>query len=423
MILEDVSAQEVKRMMAEGQTFLLDFYAKWCGPCKMLGYVFHEIEKAMGDRLTIVKVDIDLEPEFTKEFDVQIIPGLFFIQDGKVASRYTGFLPLERLRSRVEKMFGNEPPVEKEPDMDYDVIIIGGGPAGLTSAIYARRAGLKTLVLESYAPGGKLIKTYELENWPGTKQTNGADLGYEMYDHAMSLGTTYLYEIVDDITSENNLHSVHTESGKTFRAPAIIIATGTVERLLGIPNESEMIGKGVSLCAVCDAAFYRNQPVIVAGAGNAAFEESLYLADFASKVTILARRDVIRAEQITQDKVAANPKIKVLTNMAPQEILVENDHVSGVRVLDKNTGEVEDFAAQGFFPYIGADPATSFAQGLGITNEQGYIVANEDMSTVVPGIYAAGDCRIKELRQVVTATGDGAVAAQSALGYLRKLRK
>ncbi len=423
MIIEDVSAQEVKRMMADGKTFLLDFYAKWCGPCKMLGYVFHELEPEMSDRLDIIKVDIDLEPELTKEFDVQIIPGLFFIQNGKVASHYTGFLPLERLRGRVEKMFGNEPPVEKEPDTDYDVIIIGGGPAGLTSAIYARRAGLKTLVLESYAPGGKLIKTYELENWPGTKQTNGADLGYEMYDHAMSLGTNYLYEIVDDITTKDGMHSVHTESGKTFRAPAVIIATGTVERMLGIPNETDMIGKGVSLCAVCDAAFYRNQPVVVAGAGNAAFEESLYLADFASKVTILARRDVIRAEQITQDKVAANPKIEVLTNMAPQMILTENDHVSGVRVLNKNTDEVQDFVAQGFFPYIGADPATSFAKNLGITDKQGYIKANEDMSTAVPGIYTAGDCRVKELRQVVTATGDGAVAAQSALKYIRSLQK
>ncbi len=188
------TATEFRKMLADKKTFLADFFATWCGPCKMLSYVLDDIEKEMGKKIDIVKIDIDKEPELTEEMDITIIPGLFFIKNGEIASRYTGFLPLERLQPRLEKLLGNEPPVEPAPAADYDVIIIGGGAAGLTAAIYARRAGLKTLVLEAFAPGGKLIKTFELENWPGIKNVNGSQLAYDIYEQAMALGTAYLYE-------------------------------------------------------------------------------------------------------------------------------------------------------------------------------------------------------------------------------------
>lgn len=235
----------------------------------------------------------------------------------------------------------------------------------------------------------------------------------------MALGTTYLYEKVAALEAEGAERRVRCESGAEFTAPAVIIATGTVERLLNIPGEQEMIGRGISFCAVCDAAFYRNKHVIIVGAGNAAFEESLYLAEFASKVTILARRDVISAEQITQEKVAANPKIEVLTWRVPQEVIIENNRVAGLKVLNKQTGAIETMLAKGVFPYIGADPVTEFCRDLGITNDKGYLVVKSDMSTAVPGVYGAGDVCDKVLRQVVTATNDGAIAAQSALAYLR----
>ena len=413
------SAAEFKQMLADKKTFLADFFATWCGPCKMLAYVLDEVDAALGEKIDIVKIDIDKEPELAQEMDVNIIPGLFFIKDGEVVSRYTGFLPLERLQPRMEKLIGSEPPVELPPEKHYDVIIIGGGAAGLTAAIYARRAGLNTLVLESYAPGGKLIKTFELENWPGIKSVNGSQLAFDIYEQAMALGTAYLYEKVNDLKLQGKDKIVCCESGQSFAAPAVIIATGTVERMLNIPNEEEMIGHGVSLCAVCDAAFYRNKSVIVVGAGNAAFEESLYLAEFASDITILARSDRYVAEQITQDKVAANAKIKVLPWRIAQEILVEDGKVAGMRVLNKQTGEEEIFKASGVFPYIGADPVTNFVKDLGITDEQGYLVVEPDMSTQLEGIYGAGDVCTKVLRQVVTATNDGAIAAQSVIKYIR----
>ena len=419
-IIINPTAAEFRTMLAEKKTFLADFYATWCGPCKMLSYVLEDIDKLMGERIDIVKIDIDKEPELTEAMDITIIPGLFFIKNGEIASRYSGFLPKERLQARLEKLLGNEPPVEAQPDKNYDLVIIGGGAAGLTAAVYARRAGLKTLVLESFAPGGKLIKTFEIENWPGIKNVNGSQLAYDIYGQAMALGTDYLYEKVTELEAGQEHHIVHCASGAEFSARAVIIATGTVERLLHIPGEQEMIGRGISFCAVCDAAFYRNKPVIIVGAGNAALEESLYLAEFASKITILARRDVISAEQITQEKVAKNPKIEVLTWRIPQEVVIENNRVAGLKVLNTQTGEVEIMRVKGVFPYIGADPVTDFCKNLGITNDKGYLLVNNDMSTAVAGIYGAGDVCDKVLRQVVTATNDGAIAAQSALKYLRK---
>ena len=418
-IIVNPTAAEFKQLLVEKKTFLADFYATWCGPCKMLSYVLEDINKEMGEHIDIVKIDIDKEPELTEEMDITIIPSLFFIKNGKVASRYSGFLPKERIRARLEKLLGNEPPVEQDLDKTYDLLIIGGGAAGLTAAIYARRAGLKTLVLEGFAPGGKLIKTFEIENWPGIKNVNGSQLAYDIYAQAMALGTTYLYEKVVSLELDGDLRRVRCESGAEFIAPAVIVATGTVERLLHIPGEQEMIGRGISFCAVCDAAFYRNKPVIIVGAGNAAFEESLYLAEFASKVTILTRRDVISAEQITQEKVAANSKIEVLNWRVPQEVISENNRVAGLKMLNKKTGGVEVMQAKGIFPYIGADPVTGFCRELKITNDKGYLVVNEDMSTAAAGVYGAGDVCEKMLRQVVTATNDGAIAAQSALKYLR----
>ena len=414
------TAAEFKQMLADKKTFMADFFATWCGPCKMLSYVLDDAAQAMGDRIDIVKIDIDKEPALTEEMDINIIPSLFFIKDGQIASRYSGFLPLERLQHRLEKLLGSEPPVEAAPESDYDMIIVGGGAAGLTAAIYARRAGLKVLVLEAFAPGGKLIKTFEIENWPGLRKASGSQLAYDIYEQAMALGTTYLYEKAVQIeNAAEKIKTVVCESGKRFNAPAVIIATGTVERTLGIPGEQEMIGRGISFCAVCDAAFYRNKPVVIVGAGNSAFEESLYLAEFASHVTILARSDRYAAEAISQKKVFANDKITVLPFRTSQEVIIANNRVAGMRVLNTTTNTEEIISARGIFPYIGADPVTGFVQQLGITNDHGYLQVQGDMSTAISGIYGAGDVCAKVLRQVVTATNDGAIAAQSALKYLR----
>lgn len=303
-------------------------------------------------------------------------------------------------------------------DKQYDVIIIGAGPAGMTAAVYASRAGLKTAMLEKAAPGGKMIKTYEIQNWPGIKEINGADLAYQMFEHSTHFGAEYLYGDVEKII-EGPIKQVVCADGQIYTAAAVIIATGTRERLLNIPNEKELTGKGVSYCAVCDGSFFRNQPVTVIGGGNSALEESLYLTQFASEVHIVIRRDVFRAEPIIQQAIEQNPKIDIIRSHVPVEILEQEGKVGGIVLKNVHDGKLTTLNTKAVFPYIGADPCTEFAQDLGILDDHGYIFVNNNMETACPGIYGVGDVTAKTLRQVVTAANDGAIAAQQAFHQIK----
>ncbi|MEG0076769.1 thioredoxin-disulfide reductase [Anaerorhabdus sp.] len=303
-------------------------------------------------------------------------------------------------------------------DVQYDVVIVGGGPAGMTAAIYASRAGLKVAMLEKEAPGGKLIKTFEIQNYPSIKEMNGADLAYQMFEHSTHFGAEYLYGDITKI-EDGEVKKVICADGTSYTAHAIIIATGTKERLLNIPNEDKLTGKGVSYCAVCDGAFFRDKVVTVIGGGNSALEESLYLTQFASQVNIVIRRDVFRAEPIIQSKIEQEPKIHIIKKHVPVEIVEVDGKVGAIVLEDVETKEKMTVETKAVFPYIGADPNTEFAKELDIMDKQGYILVDENMETKVKGIFAAGDCISKVLRQVVTACGDGAVAAQSAFHYIK----
>jgi thioredoxin reductase (NADPH) len=301
----------------------------------------------------------------------------------------------------------------------WDLIIIGAGPAGLTAGIYARRANLKTMVIECSAPGGKILKTAEIENWPGHKHVTGPDLAFSMFDHATSLNLVYQSGKVIDI-KDGAIKEIITENDGVFYAKTIIIATGTLERTLGIPNELKYTGKGVSYCAICDGAFFNNKVISVVGGGNSALEEALYLTNFATKVNIIIRRDVFRADPLVQEEVMNHPKINVITKHIPIEV-VGSDVVTGLVVENVDTKVQNTIATDGIFPFIGLDPITSFVKSLKITDDLGYIITNKNLETDKQGIYAAGDVVAKELRQIVTATNDGAVAAQQAIKYLEHL--
>lgn len=304
----------------------------------------------------------------------------------------------------------------------YDFIIIGAGPAGMTAAIYASRAGLKTAMIESGAPGGKLLKTNEISNWPGIKTEPGSQLAMDMFEHSTSFGAVYEYgKVVEIKTDEENPASdkqIICEDGTIFQAPAVLVATGTKERLMGIPGENKNIGRGLSYCAVCDGAFFRDQEVAVIGGGNSALEEAVYLTHFASKVYILMRRNVFRADKIAVDAAMANPKIEIIQNVVPTEILDDEQHVNGLKISDVTTKEEQILPVSGIFPYIGADPVTGFLKHLDILNPQGYMIVNASMETKIPLLYGAGDVCQKGLRQVVTAVNDGAIAAQDAFHKL-----
>lgn len=304
----------------------------------------------------------------------------------------------------------------------YDFIIIGAGPAGMTAGIYASRAGLKTAMIESGAPGGKLLKTNEISNWPGIKTEPGSQLAMDMFEHSTSFGAVYEYgnvvEIKVDETDPSSDKQIICEDGTVFQAPAVLVATGTKERLMGIPGEKQNIGRGLSYCAVCDGAFFRDQEVAVIGGGNSALEEAVYLTHFASKVYILMRRNVFRADKIAVDAAKSNPKIEIIQTIVPTEILDDGQHVNGLRITDVTTKEERILPVSGIFPYIGADPVTGFLKHLDVLNPQGYMVVNASMETKIPLLYGAGDVCQKGLRQVVTAVNDGAVAAQDAFHKL-----
>lgn len=301
----------------------------------------------------------------------------------------------------------------------YDVIIAGAGPAGMTAAVYTSRANMSTLMLERGIPGGQMANTEEIENYPGFGSILGPDLSTKMFEHAQKFGAEYAYGEIKEIRDGYPYKTVRT-GDKEYLAKSVIVATGAEHRLLGVPGEVELSGRGVSYCAVCDGAFFRGKELVVIGGGDSAVEEAVFLTRFASKVTIIHRRDEFRAQKILQKRAFENEKIEVIWDTVVKEIRGENV-VQSVLLENVKTGEQREFPTNGAFIYVGMDPLTESVRGLGITNEAGYVLTDEQMHTKVQGIFAAGDLREKTLRQVVTATGDGSIAAQAAQHYVEAL--
>ncbi|WP_269799231.1 thioredoxin-disulfide reductase [Bacillus xiapuensis] len=304
----------------------------------------------------------------------------------------------------------------------YDVIIIGAGPAGMTAAVYTSRADLSTLMIERGVPGGQMANTEEVENYPGYDHILGPELSTKMFDHAKKFGAEYAYGDIKEIVDGKEYKTVKAGS-KEFKARSIIIATGAEYKKIGVPGEKELGGRGVSYCAVCDGAFFKGKELVVVGGGDSAVEEGTYLTRFAKKVTIVHRRDELRAQKILQDRAFKNEKIDFIWNHTVKEINEKDGKVGSVTLVSTENGEEREFATDGVFIYIGMVPLTKPFESLGITNESGYIVTNDQMETKIPGIYAAGDVREKTLRQIVTATGDGSIAAQSAQHYVEELKE
>lgn len=300
----------------------------------------------------------------------------------------------------------------------FDIVIVGAGPAGLTAAIYASRADLKVLIIEAEVNGGKLSKTYEIENYPGIKSISGLELATQLTEHGQKFGAKLISGEVTEIAETGEMKAVRLKNGDEYLCKAVIAATGTKERTLDLPHADEFTGRGISYCAVCDGFFYRNRNIAIIGGGNSALEEALYLASIAAKVTIIVRRDVFRADATVVNKVKANQKIEIITRHLPDELVIENDRIVGLRIRNVDSGETSTVECAGIFPYIGADPCTGYLDPA-ILDERGYVLANADMSTAIPGIYAAGDCIRKDLRQVVTACNDGAIAANSIAKLLK----
>lgn len=304
----------------------------------------------------------------------------------------------------------------------YDVIIIGAGPAGMTAAVYTSRGSLSTLMIERGVPGGQMANTEEVENYPGFDHILGPELSTKMFEHAKKFGAQYAYGDIKEIIDGEEYKTVVAGS-KEYKARAIIISTGAEYKKLGAPGEKELSGRGVSYCAVCDGAFFKGKELVVVGGGDSAVEEGVYLTRFATKVTIVHRRNELRAQKILQQRAFDNEKIEFVWNHTVKEINEKDGKVGSVTLASTETGEEQELKTDGVFVYVGMLPLSKPFESLGITNENGYIETNEKMETKIPGIFAAGDIREKHLRQIVTATGDGSIAAQTAQHYIEELRE
>lgn len=301
------------------------------------------------------------------------------------------------------------------------LIIIGAGPAGLTAAIYAGRAGFTPLIMEKLVPGGQIVLSDKIENFPGfSQQISTRDLMAEMQKQAEAVGIQLIQEEAVEIKTNNGEKMISTASGKVYRAPVVIIASGTQPKSLGVKGEKKFLGRGVSYCATCDAPFFKNETVAVIGGGNTAVEETLYLTRFARKVYLIHRRGMLRAEKILQERALSHQKIDLILKSVISEIYGE-ESVEGIRLLNKETGETTQLNCKGVFMFVGLEPNTQFLAGQLKLNRQGFIKTGENLETNIPGIFACGDVRENLLKQVVVACGEGALAGFMAGKYLDRL--
>ena len=308
---------------------------------------------------------------------------------------------------------------------EYEVIIIGGGPAGYSAGIYTTRGMLKTLLIESYTVLSQLALTDLIENYPGFHEGIG---GYDLLSNFKKQGQKFGLEVVDGIVEEikhdntdGKSFIVITKDKKSYKTKSLILASGAKTRKLGIPGEKEFAGKGVSYCAVCDGAFYKNRHVAVVGGGDTALQEALYLTKFASKVSIIHRRDKLRAEKILQEQVFNNEKISFIWDSIVEKI-EGNDIVENLKLKNKKTDGTTNFACDGIFIFIGVISNTDYINRIVETDNSGWVITDEKMRTNIPGIFAAGDLRADTYRQIATAVGDGATAALSCEKYISKLK-
>ena len=301
----------------------------------------------------------------------------------------------------------------------YDMIVLGGGPAGYAAALYAARAGLDVLVMERMAAGGQMTLTGDIENYPGIEAVDGITLGMQMQANAEKFGAQTEYTEVTAVDLAANPKQIDTWTG-TFYAKTVVIATGANPRALGVAGEESLVGRGVHYCAHCDGRFYQGKTVMVVGGGNSAVSDALYLSHLAQKVYLVHRRDTLRATKIYHAPLEKAENIEFCYNSAVSEFIVDGK-VVGAKLRDTQTGEIREVACDGVFVSIGRQPATDFLSGQLELDNAGYIVADETTKTSIPGVFAAGDVRTKALRQVVTAAADGAVAAHFAEEYLSTL--
>jgi len=304
---------------------------------------------------------------------------------------------------------------------EYEVVIVGGGPGGLCAGMYTARAERKSVCLEMYLPGGQIAVTADVEDYLGFEHILGGELAEKFANHAKKFGLEIKMEQVEEVYVDGDDRVAKCASGAIYRGKVLILSTGGSAVKLGVPGEEEFSGKGVSYCAICDGAFFKNEIIVVVGGGDAAIEEGTFLTKYASKVIIVHRRDKLRAQKIIQQRAFDNPKIEFIWDSAVKKIIGKEGRVSAVNIKNLKTGEASTLDCGAIFPYIGFHPNSKILPKDINTNDEGYVLTNERMETSIPGIFACGDVRDQLVRQVTNAVGDGTTAAVAAEKYMEVL--
>jgi len=403
------SEQFEEEVIKSNKPVIIDFFSDDCPPCDVLAPIYEKMAEKYGDHITFVKIMRQENRELALSLGVTGSPTVLFYKDGKeLGSRLSGFMTKPQVRKAIEEVLGDVLPPETMEKVTCDLLILGAGPAGLSAGIYAGRAKLNTVIVEEGVCGGQAATTSHVANYPGTDgAVNGKELTRNMKEQALSFGVRIddLKEIFD-VNLKGPIKYIRTEDTEYY-ANTVILATGARPRELDAAGADTAKGRGVHYCATCDGAMYEGAEIIVAGGGSAALEEAVFLTRFADHVTIVHRRDEFRCAMTELEEARSNQKISILTNKIITEVIGGEHSLKEAVIRDVNTGQYEIIKADGVFVYVGNDPQTRIFKGQIELNASGYVIAGEDTRTSCAGVFAAGDVRTKEIRQIATATSDG----------------
>jgi len=415
MKAREIDSARLEELLKSDKPVLVDFWAPWCTYCRRISDAYDRIAGQYGDRLHVVKVNIDDNEALAMQENIEVIPTLVLYQGGKAM----GSIVAPESKAMIEAFIGEtmHEETQKADEAVRDMVIIGGGPGGYTAALYAARSGLNTLVLEKLSAGGQMALTHKIDNYPGfVDGIDGFELSQNMLRQAERFGAKTEYAEVVRLDLAASPKVIETNESTVY-AKTVVIATGAGPRELGVEKEKELVGRGVAYCAACDGMFYKDKTVVVVGGGNSAAADALLLSRIAKRVILVHRRDTLRATKVYHEPLMQAENVEFVWNSVVSELL-HADKLTAVRVKNVRTGEETEIACDGVFISVGRKPASQLVKDQLELDAGGYILAGESTKTSIPGVYAVGDVRTKALRQVVTAVADGAVAVHHAEEYL-----
>ncbi len=416
--MKEITASEFQTEVLDSDKVVLDFYSSECPPCEALASKYADLSGLFGNDVRFLKIFRQQNRDLAEKLGVKSSPTVLFFEKGtECAPRLTGGIKRSEIINNLEKMLPAERVRKIKSGIrpsysDFDVIILGGGPGGLTAGLYLCQARINTVIVDIAMPGGQVATTHQVSNYPGfIEPMAGFMLSHNMSEQTKHCGA--IYKVAVDVTKVDlEKKEVVIDEYETIRAKRIIIATGTTPNLTGATGEKELKGKGISYCATCDAKYFNDREVLVIGGGNSAVEESEYITRFVNKLTIVHQFDKLTANKLAQEKILRNPKVSILYNNEPRAFTKDGDKVI-TEVENVRTKERQKLATDGVFIFIGMKPNISLFRDKLALDQWGYIKTDEDMKTNLPGVYAIGDVTSKKYRQITTAVADGTIAAMA----------